>query len=357
MSGEVANGVPDGAFENLGAFLELLLDPANENRSGGNGPALSFVAPGDDRPSLSLAGPVAAVSPLRAEGGSAVFLRGPVSVWGALRGGWSSHGSDAALGTHPTNVSNGLMALGVDVRPEGQDLVLGAGAALGQVWWNVHPGLGSGHSNSQQFGVYGSKRFGPFYISMAAAFAQFQSNTVRIVIFGGTNAYQAHVHAQGQGLRAEAGYRFDGDGMGLTPYAVVQAQGITTSSYDEATLAGNPAFALHFPHQRETEVSSELGLAVDRVLSSANDNELSIEARVGWWHDYSDDISRSASLLGFPGTGFVVRGVSPPRDAAQLLLGLDAEISDGLSLKAKVQSLLGSNVQEYGGNLALKVQW
>jgi len=197
----------------------------------------------------------------------------------------------------------------------------------------------------------------PFYISMAAAFAQFQSNTVRIVIFGGTNAYQAHVHAQGQGLRAEAGYRFDGDGMGLTPYAVVQAQGITTSSYDEATLAGNPAFALHFPHQRETEVSSELGVAVDRVLSSANDNELSIEARVGWWHDYSDDISRSASLLGFPGTGFVVRGVSPPRDAAQLLLGLDAEISDGLSLKAKVQSLLGSNVQEYGGNLALKVQW
>ena len=119
----------------------------------------------------------------------------------------------------------------------------------------------------------------------------------------------------------------------------------------------NPAFALHFAHRNETEVSSELGLAIDRVLSNANDNEVSFEGRIGWWHDYSDDTSRDASLLGFPGTAFVVRGVSPPRDAAQLLLGLDAELGDGLSLKAKVQSLLGSNVQEYGGNLALKVEW
>ena len=356
MSGEEANGLPDGAFENMGAFLELLLDPANENRSGGGGPALSFIAP-DDRPSLSLADPVSVASPRPAEGGSAVFLRGPVSVWGALRGGWSNHGGDAVLGSHPTNVSNGLMALGIDVRPEGQDLVLGAGAALGQVWWNVHPGLGSGHSNSQQFGVYGSKRFGDFYVSLAGAFAQFQSNTTRVVVFGGTNVYRAHVDGQGLGLRGEAGYRFEADGTGLTPYASFQAQGVTTSAYDETTVIGNPAFALHFLHQHDTEVSSEIGLAVDRVLSGANDNELSLEARVGWWHDYSEDTTRNGSLLAFPGTSFVVRGVSPPRDAAQLLLGLDAGIGDGLSLQAKAQTLLSGNVQEYGGNLALNLRW
>jgi outer membrane autotransporter protein len=356
MDGEVSNGVPDGAFENLGSFLELLLDPANENRSGGGGPALSFIAP-DDHLALSFADPVAAASPRPAEGGSAVFLRGPVSVWGSLKGGWSNHGGDAVLGSHPTNVSNGLMALGVDIRPEGQDLVLGAGAALGQVWWNVHPGLGSGHSNSQQFGVYGSKRFGSLYVSLAGAFAQFQSNTARTVIFGGPNAYQAHVRAQAQGLRGEVGYRFEEDGTGLTPYASFQAQAVTTSAYDEKTVVGNPAFALHFPHQRETEVSSELGLAIDRLLSSANDNELSFEGRLGWWHDYSSDISRTGSLLAFPGTSFVVRGVSPARDAAQVSVGLDADIGDGLSLKAKAQSLLSGNVQEYGGNLTLSLRW
>lgn len=358
LSGEVSNGVPDGAFENLGSFLELLLDPANDNRNGGAGPALTFVAPSADRPSLSLAGPVSAASPVPAEGGSAVFTKGPVSLWGSLKGGWSNHGGDAVLGTHPTNVSNGLMAAGVDIRPEGQDLVLGAAIGLGQVWWTVHPGLGSGHSNAQQIGVYGSKRFGQFYVSMAGAFAQFQSTTLRTVVFGGANAYRAHVDGQGAGLRAEGGYRFEAeDGTGLTPYATFQAQSVTTSGYAEQTLLGNPAFALSFPHQSESDVSSELGLALDRVLSTANDNALSFEARAGWWHDYASGISRAGSLLAFPGTSFIVRGVSPPRDAAELMLGLDADIGDGLRLQAKAQSLLAGDVQEYGGNVALTMRW
>ena len=66
---------------------------------------------------------------------------------------------------------------------------------------------------------------------------------------------------------------------------------------------------------------------------------------------------RLRSFLSFPGTSFVVRGVSPPRDAAQMLLGVDAEVGDGVSLQANARTLLSGNVQEYAGNIALKMGW
>jgi len=372
LSGELPNGAADGGFQIMGSFLEALLDPFIDGRggvTGAGGPALAFAPDMDERAPVRLAmndssasSDAPGVSLVDASGGASSggsVSRGPVSVWGTAFGGWSNRQGDlAGLGTHSTNSSDGALALGADYRPESGDAVIGAALSIGQTWWDIAGGLGNGHSDVWQVGLYGSKRFDQFYLSGAAAYAQSNARTIRTTTYAGTDVYAAKFDAQSEGLRAEAGRRFlTGDDIGVTPYVAVTAVDFRTPGYVESTVSGSALFALAYAKKTQSDVMHELGVQLDEMLSPEGTGLIDIHARLGWLHDYSTGLSEQADFNALPGASFLVYGASAPRDAARISIGLQAGLAEGVSFTLKAQSDLSNSSQIYSGNAMMAYRW
>jgi outer membrane autotransporter protein len=284
--------------------------------------------------------------------------RGPLSVWGTAFGGWGQTFGDFGSGSHDITARNAGMALGAEYHLAEWDATVGTAFSFGDTNWLLENNLGAGHANFQMFGLYGSKRFGSFYTSGALAFAQLETNAARTVSFSGTNVYGARFHAQDMGLRIEFGRRFvDDDGLGITPYAAIQAQTFRTPAYQEITLTGLPQLALGYLQQTTDDVTHELGVQLNSTASLDDGNEIELRVRLGWVHNYSGALSTVASFQSFADTAFTVSGVQPLKDAARVSLAVASVLSNSLSLSARVSSDLSQSGQSYTGNATLAWCW
>ena len=101
------------------------------------------------------------------------------NVWAAAFGGSNStNGDPNGVGSANFTARTGAVAAGVDYRLT-PDTMIGVALAGGGTSWGLAQGLGSGHSDAFQAGLYGSQRFGAWYVSAAAAFANYWASTTR----------------------------------------------------------------------------------------------------------------------------------------------------------------------------------
>ena len=80
--------------------------------------------------------------------------------------------------------------------------------------WSLASGLGGGRSDVFQAGLYGSKRWGPAYVSGALAYSTYWMSTDRFVSVFGTDHLTSSFTAHNFGGRIESGYRFAMPGGG-----------------------------------------------------------------------------------------------------------------------------------------------
>src|SRR5262249_60085462 len=119
--------------------------------------------------------------------------------------------------------------------------VVGVGVAGGATNWNLAQGLGGGKSDAFQLGFYGATRAGAAYLAGGFAYSSHWLSTDRFAFAG--DHLTASFNAQSFGARVEGGYRFvpmGPTGVGVTPYAALQAQSFHTPTYSEgdATAGG-----------------------------------------------------------------------------------------------------------------------
>jgi uncharacterized protein with beta-barrel porin domain len=173
LSGEPATGSQQVGFQMESQFLNLMLDPFVDGRSGvggAAGPALGFAPereelPDDPRSSIALA----YSSVLKAPPMKVPTFDQRWSAWGGAYGGGNrTSGDPAVLGSHDFSASTAGFAGGLDYQLT-RDSVIGFALAGGGTNWNLAQGLGGGRSDAFQAGVYGATRSGPAYL--AAAFA------------------------------------------------------------------------------------------------------------------------------------------------------------------------------------------
>ena len=319
LTGEVGTGAQQSAFQLMTEFMDLL--SGSPGGGGGGGRRGMGFAPERDGfpPDVALAYASVLKAPPAA-------VRSPVTTWGSVYGGGSkTDGDPVVIGSSDLSARTFGVAGGLDdqIDPDTKVGFALAGAGTG---WSLSGGLGSGSSDAIQAGIYGTRQFGPAYVSGALAAATYEMSTNRNVTSPALLPDQltAKFSAQSLGGRLEGGYRIPaGMAFGVIPYAAVQVQGFWTPSYSEGGQLG-PAdpFALAFSSRRATATRTELGSRFDKVVPMMDGN-LGLFGRLAWAHDLQNNASISPAFLGLPTPSFVINGATPPRDKALVTAGAE----------------------------------
>lgn len=358
LSGEAATGAQQGAFQLGSQFLNTLVDPFVDGRSGvagSGGPALGFAPQREALPEdVALAYARATKTPAYNKAPPLVPAFEPRwTAWGSAYGGYNTTSGDAVVGTHDLTARAGGVAGGADYRLT-PDSVVGFAVAGGATNWSVAPGLGGGNSDAFQAGAYAATRSGPAYLAASAAFTNYWMSTDRFAAFG--DHLTAKFEAQSLGGRIEGGYRFDVAGFGLTPYAAVQAQSFRTPSYSETDLSAG-GFGLTYAGRTATDTRGEVGARFDHVAAVTENAVITFRSRLGWVHDWVSDPSLFASFQTLPGASFIVNGAGPAKDAALASVGAELRLARGVTLLARFDGEFANHAQTYAGTGTLRYSW
>jgi uncharacterized protein with beta-barrel porin domain len=208
-----AGGGQQAAFQLMNEYLLLMTNPFDSDRAGfggaGFGAGAGQFAPEQDRDlSPDVAAAYAAVTP---------YYKAPIApapkrwnVWAAAFGGSNNtNGDPNGVGSANFTARTGAVAAGVDYKLT-PDTLVGVSLAGGGTSWGLAQGLGSGHSDTFLAGLYGSQRFGAWYVSGAASFANYWMSTTRNLTLPAIDTLNANFNAQNWGGRVEGGYASPG---------------------------------------------------------------------------------------------------------------------------------------------------
>jgi len=354
LSGEPATGAQQGAFQFMGQFLDLMLDPSAGGRDGAGGAGGSALGFAPERAALpediALAYAKATKTPLD-EAQQALEPRW--SVWASGFGGTSRTSGDAVVGSHDLTAQVAGGAAGLDYHLTGNAMV-GFALAGGGTRWDLAQGLGGGKSDALQGGVYAAVRSGPAYVAASLAAASHWMSTDRLAAFG--DHLTARFNAQSYGGRVEGGYRVVTPLVGITPYAALQAQSFRTPAYSEIDLSGG-GFGLTYNARSATDTRGELGARFDRAMLVAPGTALTLRGRLAFAHDWVSDPALSAVFQTLPAASFVVNGATPAKDTALVSAGADLHLVRGVTLSAKFDGAFADRAQTYAGNGTLRYRW
>ncbi|MBK5961342.1 hypothetical protein CCR97_24510 [Rhodoplanes elegans] len=358
LSGEPATGAIQAGLQATGTFLGLMLDPFVAARSGASA--------GAGGPTLAFAGETTGALPADAARAYAAALPGVYgkappaalpapqwTVWGAAFGGNGRVDGDAATGSHDLDTRVFGIAAGADYRVS-PDAVLGFALAGGGTRWTT-AGLGDGKTDTAQAGLYGSQKFGPAFVSAALAYAWHDATTTRMVSVAG-ETLEGRFHPQVFGARLEAGWRFGGPALGLTPYAAGQVQAFRMPGFAETATAGAGSFALAYAGETVTAPRSELGAWAD-ARTPTRLGELILRGRAAWAHYYETDRRLTPTFQALPTASFVVAGAAPDADLALLSAAAELRLATGVTLIGKADGELGAHTRALAGTGTLRVTW
>jgi uncharacterized protein with beta-barrel porin domain len=352
LSGEAATGAQKVAFQLTDQFLNVMLDPFVDGRSGVGGadhPALGF-AP--ERETMPPEIALAYASALKAPPLTPVY-EPRWTAWGGAYGGSNRTTGDLAIiGSHDLSARTVGGAAGLDYHFT-PDTVVGFALGGGGTNWSLSQGLGGGKSDAFQAGVYGASRFGPAYLAAAFAFTNHWMSTDRTAV---GDRLTASFNAQSFGGRIESGYRFGTPYGGITPYAAIQAQSFHTPGYTETDAIAN-GFALTFNGRDASDTRSELGTRFDRVLAVYSNAVLALRGRVAWAHDWVSDPSLLPAFQALPGASFVVNGATPAKNSALASAGAELRLANGVTLLAKFDGEFAAHSTTYAGTGTVRYVW
>ena len=340
VSGEAVTGAQQGAFQIMTEFLTLMMDPFVYGRTGFGGVG------GPELASGPYGGPVYKERPL------APFEQ-RWTVWGGGYGAGSrTTGDPIGIGSHDLSASTGGGAAGLDYQLSPYTVV-GFALGGGGTNWSVAEGLGSGHSDVFQAGVYGITNFGPAYLAASFGYAEHWMRTNRAG-FGFEFATDFNAHSYGG--RAEAGYHLGWPVFTVTPYAAVQAQAFDIPSLIETDVTGS-GLGFAFAGRTPTDTRSELGARFDRAVALSSTTLLTLRAKVAWAHDWVSDPIFTAAFQMLPTASFLVSGATPPTDLALVSAGGELRFANRWALLAKFDGEFASHSSTYGGTGTIRYSW
>jgi fibronectin-binding autotransporter adhesin len=361
LTGEANADAANSTFQMMGQFLELMLEPALNGRSGSVGAAaLGFAAEDTGGQPLEIASAYNAVLPAV----KAPDFEQRWRTWGSAYGAANTTNGDATLGTHDLSASAYGFVGGMDYRWTA-DNVIGFAVGSGTTQWGLDQALGGGRGYGLQVGTYTKSYFGSAYLAASLGFANQWMTTDRYAFTG--EHLTADFMAQSYGARVEAGYRYAMPWASVTPYAAGQVQAFYTPNYIESDLSGGAAgsFALAYNAATAFDVRSELGARFDSVMPFFNDMQLVWRGRLAWQHEWVNnptltatfDTALSSGALPGAASSFTINGAPLPSDSAIVSAGFDVHVTPSLTVGAALDSVLAPSAQTYGGTATLRYRW
>jgi outer membrane autotransporter protein len=360
LSGESATGAQQANSQLMNAFLGILTDPFGHGGFGALG------GPGGGGAAGGMPGFAAEDAPLPPEIAQAyaAVLKAPRApppvyvphwtLWGTGYGGENrTSGDPVVVGSHDLRASTGGFAAGADYHVSPYTM-LGYALAGGGTGWSLAQGLGGGHSDAFQAGVYGTTRSGPFYLAASFGYTQHWMSSDRVSFM--SDHLTAKFNAESYGGRAETGYRFGAPYFAVAPYAAVQPQAFVTPSFTESDPSGG-GFGLAFASRTATDTRGELGSRFEAIAAASATSVLALRAKVAWAHDWVSDPSLGAVFQTLPGASFTVNGAAPPHDSTLASAGAEWRFANGFALGAKFDGEFASHGQTYAGTGTVRYLW
>jgi outer membrane autotransporter protein len=275
-------------------------------------------------------------------------------VWGSGYGAASrTTGDPIGIGSHDLSASTAGGAAGLDYQLSPYTVV-GFALGGGGTNWSIAQGLGGGHSDVFQAGVYGITNFGPTYVAASFGYAEHWMRTNHVGFGFETLAMDFNAHSYGG--RAEAGYHLGWPIFAVTPYAAVQAQAFRIPSLNE-TDATADGLGFAFAGRTPTDTRSELGARFERAIALNSITLLALRAKVAWAHDWVSDPVFTAAFQMLPTASFLVSGATPPTNLALVSAGGELRLANRWSLIAKFDGEFADHAHTYGGTGAVRYTW
>jgi len=203
----------------------------------------------------------------------------------------------------------------------------------------------SGNSNDAQIGAYVNRRFGRLGATVGGAYGWQQISAQRAIAIGPiAQTARATYDAAVWQVFGEAAWRLDAGGVSVEPFANVAYARVRTDAFDESgSIAG-----LHADEQSHGVTFSTAGLRGEILFATGTGLAASGRLRLsaGWRHAYG--ANTPDMQLAFSGTSaaFTVGGVPIARDAAVVSAGIDAFVSDAVTLGVSYSGQFGGKVSD-----------
>lgn len=238
----------------------------------------------------------------------------------------------------------------------GMGVLAGVDAPFADAWRaGVFGGLGhstfntgasaSGNSNDAQIGAYVNRRFGRLGATVGGAYGWQQISTQRAIAIGPVaQTARAKYDAAVWQVFGEAAWRVDAGPVIVEPFANVAYACVRTDAFDESgSIAG-----LHADEQSHGITFSTAGLRGEIPFATGAGSAASGRVRLsaGWRHAYG--ANTPDMQLAFSGTSaaFTVGGVPIARDAVVVSAGIDAFVSDAVTLGVSYSGQFGGKVSD-----------
>lgn len=347
VSGELATGSQQSAYDAMGLFLGTMTDPSIDRRSDVAASSAARQFADESRASGAYAMMAGKAPP-------AARFDSRWSTWGTGFGGSRTTSGDSALGSNSTTGRAYGVAVGADYLLSPSTLV-GFALAGGGTNFSVANG-GSGRSDLFQAGLFARHTIGPAYITAALAYGWQDVTTDRTVTVAGADQLHANFKANAFSGRLESGYGFVTPSVDVTPYAALQLTSFALPGYGESATLGSNQFALSYAAQTTTNVRSEIGARADKAFLVGG-GLLTLRTRAAWAHDSNTDRPVSATFQTLPGASFTVNGARPAADSALLTAGAEMKWHNGLSLIGTFDGEVSGTTQSYAGKGTVRYGW
>ncbi len=363
ISGEIGGGAQQTNFQAATQFMTIMSDPGAPGR-GGAGGAGGAAGYADEAASASMAdaGKAKSNDPRDA---FASFTKAPAqapfvqrwSTWAMGYGGSQTTDGSAVAGTNTSSSNIYGVAVGADYSVS-LDTVAGFALAGGGTNYSVVNG-GTGRSDMFQLGAFVRHDIGATYLTASAAYGWQDVTTDRYVTVAGVDYLSANFNTNSYSGRLELGHRFVQPwfgGLGVSPYAAVQATVFELPAYAERALSGASTFALSYSADTSIATRSELGLRTDK--SFAFDGAvLTLRGRAAWAHDFNPNSTVSATFQTLPGASFVVNGAALAHDAALTTAAAELNLMNGWSVAGTFEGEFSDVTRSYAGKGVVRYNW
>jgi outer membrane autotransporter protein len=234
------------------------------------------------------------------------------------------------------------------------ETVLGFALAGAATSWRLSDGLGSGHSDVFQAGLYGNTYLDGAYTSAALAFAHHWVSTDRHAF--GDNHLTADFNAYGFAGRVEAGYPLTLQAITVTPFAALQAQDFHSPRYSETDLSSG-GFGLAFNSADPTDTRGEIGAHLSATTTLSSESALTLRANLAWAHDWVSDPALAASFQALPDARFIVNGATPATDSALVSAEGEIQLQGGWAVMGKFEGEFAGHSHTYAGSARIGYNW
>ena len=275
------------------------------------------------------------------------------SVWGSGFGARQSHSGQASQGVAASSNSVYGLAAGADYRVS-PSTVAGFALAGGATDFSTR-GLGTGHSDLAQLGVFIRHHIGQAYVAAATAYGWQAITQDRSV--AGIDRLRSEFDVHSLSGRIEGGYRFGAPSLGFTPFAAAQFVVSALPGYSERVMSGPGLFALSYAGRDAVDRRGEIGLRADTTFAVA-DVAITLTGGLAWAHSFNTGrATATASFQALPGSSFLVSGANRDRNALRSSAGAELKWKNGLALAAAFDGEFTQRSRSYGGKAVLRYTW